>query len=132
MLVIVKRRIRRWRQQKKGLRSASVSVGIEVNITDKKLRSYSQIIIRNVPQGSQYLLILIYSLTAIGLTHCGSSTVHIYTRTIHRTIPNKQYIEQNNNFGRVGTVPRLCGLYPGICLRTESKKKKNLSQGIRV
>jgi cell division protein FtsW (lipid II flippase) len=30
-------------------------------------------------------LLLIYLLTAIGLTHSGSSTVHIYTQTIHRT-----------------------------------------------
>jgi uncharacterized integral membrane protein len=28
---------------------------------------------------------IIYLLTAIGLTHGGSSTVHIYTQTIHRT-----------------------------------------------
>jgi len=28
---------------------------------------------------------LLYLLTAIGLTTGGSSTVHIYTRTIHRT-----------------------------------------------
>jgi len=32
------------------------------------------------------LYILIYLLTAIGLTPGGSSTVHIYTQTIHRTI----------------------------------------------
>jgi uncharacterized integral membrane protein len=31
-----------------------------------------------------YILILIYLLTAIGLTPGGSSTVHIYTQTIHR------------------------------------------------
>jgi len=30
-------------------------------------------------------LILIYLLSAIGLTRGGSSTVHIYTQTIHRT-----------------------------------------------
>jgi len=30
-------------------------------------------------------MILIYLLTAIGLTTGGSSTVHIYTQTIHRT-----------------------------------------------
>jgi len=35
---------------------------------------------------------LIYLLTAIGLTPGGSSTVHIYTQTIHRTT-------QFNNFG---------------------------------
>jgi len=26
-------------------------------------------------------------------------------------------------------VPRLCGVYPGICLITEEKARKNLSQG---
>ena len=31
------------------------------------------------------MLILIYLLTAIWLTPGGSSTVHIYTKTIHRT-----------------------------------------------
>jgi hypothetical protein len=31
-------------------------------------------------------------LTAVGLTPSGSSTVHIYTQTMHRT--NKQYMEQ--------------------------------------
>ena len=39
---------------------------------------------------------MIYLLTAIGLPPGGSSTVHIYTQTIHRTIQNKQYIEQHN------------------------------------
>jgi len=36
-------------------------------------------------------------LTAIGLIPGGSSTVHIYTQTVHRTIQNKQYIEQHHN-----------------------------------
>ena len=49
----------------------------------------------------------IYLLTATGLSPGGSSTVHIYTQTIHRTIQNKQYTEQHNNFGRVRAVPRL-------------------------
>jgi len=49
---------------------------------------------------------MIYLLTAIGLSPGGSSTVHIYTQTPHRTIQNKQYIEQHN-FGRVRAVPRL-------------------------
>jgi len=64
---------------------------------------------------------MIYLLTAVGLSPGGSSTVHIYTQTIHRTIQNKQYIEQHNNFGRVRAVPRLGYLYPGICLTTEGK-----------
>ena len=50
---------------------------------------------------------MIYLLTAIGLSPGGSSTVHIYTQTIHRTKRNKQYIEQHSNFGRVRAVPRL-------------------------
>ena len=41
---------------------------------------------------------MIYLLTAIGLSPGGSSTIHIYTQTIHRTIQNKQYIEQHNNW----------------------------------
>jgi len=57
--------------------------------------------------------------------------IHIYTQTKHHTTQNKQYIEQHNNFGRVRAVPRLCGLYPGICLTTEEKARKNLSQGSR-
>ena len=71
---------------------------------------------------------MIYLLTAIGLSPAGSSTIHIYTQTIHRTTQNWQYIEQHKNFGRVRTVPRLGELYPGICPTTEGKSRKNLSQ----
>ena len=52
-------------------------------------------------------LMMIYLLTAIGLSPGGRSTVHIYTQTIHRTIQNKQCIEQHNNFGKVRAVPPL-------------------------
>jgi len=38
---------------------------------------------------------MIYLLTAIGLSPSVSSTVHIYTQTIHITTQNKQYIEQH-------------------------------------
>jgi len=62
-------------------------------------------------------------LTVIGLTPGGSSTVHIYTQTIHTTT---QLI-----CGRVRSVPRLCELYPGICLTAEENARKNLSQGSR-
>jgi len=68
-------------------------------------------------------------LTAIGLPPGVSSTVHIYTQTIHRTTQNKQYVEQHKHFGRMRVVPRLCELYPGICLTTEGKARENLSQG---
>jgi len=42
---------------------------------------------------------MIYLLTAIGLSLGGSSTVHIYTQTIHRTTQNKQYEGWNFNSG---------------------------------
>jgi uncharacterized integral membrane protein len=57
-------------------------------------------------------------LTAIGLTSGGSSTVHIYTQTIHRTT---QVI-----WVRVRAVPHLYELYPGIFLTIEEKAWKNL------
>jgi hypothetical protein len=41
-------------------------------------------------------------------------------QTIHRT---------TQKLGRVRAVPKLCGFYPGICLTTEEKARKNLSQG---
>jgi hypothetical protein len=65
---------------------------------------------------------MIHLLTAIGLTPGGSSTVHLHTN-----------ITQNDtiNLGKVWAVPRLCELYPGICLTTEEKARKNLSQGSR-
>jgi len=70
---------------------------------------------------------MIYLLTAIGSPPGGSSAVHIYTQTIHRTTQNKQYMEQHKNFGGVRTVPRLCGLYPDICLTTEEKAGEKTS-----
>jgi hypothetical protein len=72
---------------------------------------------------------MMYLLTAIGLPAGGSSTGHIYTQTVHRMTLKKQYIEQRKNFGRVRATFHLCGLYPGICLTTEEKARKNLSQG---
>jgi uncharacterized integral membrane protein len=68
---------------------------------------------------------MIYLLTAIGLTPGGSSTVHIYTQTIHRTTQLTIY------FGRVRAVHRLCELYPDICLTTEENARKNFIQGSR-
>jgi hypothetical protein len=42
--------------------------------------------------------------------------------TVHR---------KTQNLVTVRAVPRLCELYPGICLITEEKLRKNLSQGSR-
>jgi hypothetical protein len=44
---------------------------------------------------------------------------------------NNKENNTNNKFGRVLTVPSLCELYPGICLTTEEKARKTLSQGNR-
>jgi hypothetical protein len=71
----------------------------------------------NEMQLIQCSLLLSYDmiyLTAIGLPPGGSSTIHIYTQTVHRTTKTtihrttqKQYIEQHKNFGTVRAVPRL-------------------------
>ena len=45
---------------------------------------------------------------------------------VQYTFTHKQYIEQNKNFGKVRAVPRLCGFYPGICLKTEEKAWEKL------
>jgi len=41
---------------------------------------------------------MLYLLTAIGLTPGGSSTVHIYTNTIHRTTQNKKIHRTTQTF----------------------------------
>jgi hypothetical protein len=41
-----------------------------------------------------YMIWLIYLFTPIGLTPGGSSTVHIYTQTIHRTTQSTQTIHR--------------------------------------
>ena len=96
-------------------------------------------------------MVLIYLLTAIGLAPGGSSSVHIYTKTIHRTIqlttlvgrvsgirtqngqtkindevPSKNY----RLLGRVHAVPRLCELYSGICLTNEKNHGKKLQSEV--
>ena len=52
-----------------------------------------------------HLFDMVYLLNEIGLSPRGSSTVNIYTQTVHRTTQNKQYIEQHKNFGRVRVIP---------------------------
>jgi hypothetical protein len=70
----------------------------------------------------------------IYLTAMGSHPVAVvqYTYTHTQTIEyvTKQTIHRTTQkLGRVRAVPRLCGIYPGICLTTEEKTRKNLSQG---
>ena len=45
---------------------------------------------------------------------------------------HKQYIEKPNSLIRkLRNLPRLCEVYPIICLTIEEKARKNLSQGSR-
>ena len=54
---------------------------------------------------------------------CHPVAIHTYTQTIPRTTQIQTNVE------KCGAVPRLCEFYPGICLTTEEKTRKNLSQG---
>ena len=67
---------------------------------------------------------MIYLLTAIGLTPGDSSTVHIYTQTVHRTTQNKQYIEQHNNLGECGPCPVLASHTLAFALQLRKKHGK--------
>ena len=78
----------------------------------------------NHEESCGFIYDMIYLLTAIGLTPGGSSTVHIYTQTIHRTTQKKQYIEQQNNFGRVRPVPRLGSYTLAFALQLRKKHGK--------
>jgi hypothetical protein len=55
--------------------------------------------------------------------------VHIYTQTIHRTTQITTQQHKYKLICRVRAVPCLCEFYPGICLTTEEKARKNLRQG---
>ena len=72
---------------------------------------------------------MIYLLTAVGLSPGGSSTVHIYTQTIHRTTQNKQYIEQHNNLGEGGPCPVLASYTLEFALQL---RKKHGETSVRV
>jgi hypothetical protein len=63
-------------------------------------------------------------LTAVGLKPGGSSTSHIYTQTVN-------IIQRKENW-EVRAVPRLCELYPDICLTTDEKAQKTLSYGSTI
>jgi len=67
---------------------------------------------------------MIYLSTEIGLTPGGSSTVHIYTQTIHRMTQNKQYIEQHNNLWECGPCPVLASYTVAFALQLRKKHGK--------
>jgi len=67
---------------------------------------------------------MIYLLTAVGLTPGGSSTVHIYTQSVHRTTQNKQYIEERNNLWECGLCPVLARFTLAFALQLRKKHGK--------
>jgi hypothetical protein len=99
------------------------------------------------------ILTLTYLFTAIGLTHGGSSTVHIYTQTIHRTI---QFItlvgrlsgirtqsgqtkindeltawKKSPNWEECRWCPIFASYILAFALQLRKKRGENLSQGSR-
>ena len=94
---------------------------------------------------------LIYLLTTIGLTPGGSSTVHIYTQTIHRTtqlttlVWRLSGIRTQNGQNKINgeltawklspnleNCRRLCELYPRISLTTEEKARKTSVRVVKL
>ena len=70
---------------------------------------------------------MIYLLTAVGLSHGGST--HLHANNTYNNTNNNGTTQNNNKCGRVRAVSRLCEFYPGICLATEEKARKKLIQG---
>jgi len=68
--------------------------------------------------------ILMYLSTAIGLSPGGSSTVHIYTQTVHRTTQNKQYTKQHNILGECRLCPVLASYTLAFALQLRKKHGK--------
>jgi hypothetical protein len=74
-------------------------------------------------------------LTAIGLTPGGSSTVHIYTQTIHRTTQSTQTIHRKTQFTEQHNIFLIfCSqklgslLFPWVfCFVTFERKESNIS-----
>jgi len=69
----------------------------------------------------------IYLLTAIGLTRGGSSTVHIYTQTVHRTTQQTQTIHritQLTNWEESGPCPVFAGYTLAFALQLREKHGK--------
>jgi hypothetical protein len=52
--------------------------------------------------------------------------LHLHTNSTQNT-KNETYIAITKMWSEVRALPRLCELYPGICLTTEEKARKNLS-----
>jgi len=70
---------------------------------------------------------MIYLLTAIGLSPGGNT--HLHTNNTQNNTSNNRTTQITTNVEECGPCPVFCDFYPGICLTTEEKARKNLSQG---
>ena len=75
------------------------------------------------------MMMMMMMITAIVLSPGGSSTVHIYTQTIHRTTQTKQYIKQHNNLGQCRPCHVLTSYNLAFALQV---RKKNGKTSVRV
>jgi len=67
---------------------------------------------------------MIYLLTAIGLTPGGSSTVHIYTQTIHRMSHKTNIIQNTKILEECGPCPIFTGYTLAFALQLRKKHGK--------
>jgi len=58
------------------------------------------------------------------MPHGDSSTLHIYTQTVHRTTQNEQYTEQHNNLGECVPCPVLASYTLAFALQLRKKHGK--------
>jgi len=56
-------------------------------------------------------------------------STHLHTNSTQNNTINNRTTKLTTYLGRARAMPRLCVLYPGICLTTEERARKNLSQG---
>jgi hypothetical protein len=71
---------------------------------------------------------IIYLLTAIGFSPGGST--HLHTNNTQNNTNNNRTTLITNNVEKCGPCPVFASFYPGICLTTEEKARKNHSQGV--
>jgi hypothetical protein len=70
---------------------------------------------------------MIYLLTTIGLSPGGST--HLHTNNTQNNTNNNRTKQITTNVEECGPCPVFASFYPGICLTTEEKARKTLSQG---
>jgi hypothetical protein len=92
--------------------SALIRVGHE----QSKIRVYA---LQTYFLTNYYCYYYYYYVTAIGLIPGGSST-HLHTNSTQNTEDETHWVVN----WEVRAVPRVCELYPGICLTTEEKHGK--------